>query len=110
MSAFTIADIMRKIPKTKNGEALNNTEKRKIGAEKLAVIQYKKEYNEAEKNAIVALKTALAKNSMKSYQQLKLYSNEVEDIKTDIVNLARAIDEAVENDVLDDTLKVYLTA
>ena len=110
MSAYTIADIMRKIPKTKNGEALNNTEKRKIGAEKLAVIQYKKEYNEAEKNAIVALKTALAKNSMKSYQQLKLYSNEIENIKTDLVSLARAIDEAVENDVLDDTLKVYLTA
>ena len=34
MSAFTIADIMRKIPKTKNGEALNNTEKRKIGEER----------------------------------------------------------------------------
>jgi uncharacterized protein (DUF3084 family) len=106
---FTIEDIMAKTPKSKNGQDMNNTEKRKIGIEKLAEIQYRESYNGDQKDAIVQLKKALANNSMKSYQQLKLFSKEIPEIVQDLRELATAIQYAESNAVLEDALKVYLS-
>ena len=108
-TTFTIDEIVAKSPKTPNGQEMNNTEKRKVGIEKLAEIQYKESYNGDQKDAIVQLKKALANSSMKSYQQLKLFSKEIPEIVQDLRDLATAIQYAESNEVLEDALKVYLS-
>ena len=106
---FTIEDIQAKIPKGKNGQELNNTEKRKIGIEKLSGVDYSPTYNGDQKDAIIQLKKALASNSMKSYQQLKLFSKEIPEVVQDLRDLATSIQYAESNEVLEDTLKLYLS-
>ena len=109
-NTFSIDEIIAKNPKVKNGQEINNTQKRKLGIEKLSAIEYQTEYNEEQKNAILRLKKALAGNSMKSYQQIKLFTNEVEDIKSDLAELSEAIANAKDNEVMDTVLKLYLSA
>ena len=109
MQTFTIEQIFAK-QKSEKGKEINNTQKRKIGIEKLESVEYKSEYSQEEKDAIIRLKKALASNSMKSYQQLKLYSNDFEQVKSDIVELSKAIEQAEAFGVVDTTLKLYLSA
>lgn len=107
MTTFNIDEIMQKSPKTES-KGLNNTQKRKNGIQKLAEIEFLPEYTEEQKNAILSLKKSMGNCSMKSYQQLKLFVNSVEDIKTDLIKLAQDINEAESQGVMDTVLKLYL--
>lgn len=108
-NSFTIDEIIAKSPKVKNGQELNNTQKRKIGIEKLDAIEYMNEYTQEQKDSIIALKKAFANNSMKSYQQLKLYSKSFEEVKSDLLELANAITQASDNGVIDTVIKLHLS-
>ena len=68
----TIQDVFATEPKEKNGE-INNTQKRKIGAEKLQAIEYQENYTDEQKAEMRKLATAFKKFHIKSVAQLRLY-------------------------------------